>query len=60
MPRMGALFTRMQEEGKISPESRIVLVDDGSKDATLHELRKLYKAQLCPFSLSGELPRNNI
>ncbi len=26
----------------------IVFVDDGSKDATLHELRKLYKEQLCP------------
>lgn len=26
----------------------IVFVDDGSKDATLHELRKLYKQQKCP------------
>ena len=29
----------------------IVYVDDGSKDATLHELRKLYKAQLCPVKV---------
>ena len=26
----------------------IIFVDDGSKDATLHELRKLHKQQLCP------------
>ena len=26
----------------------IVFVDDGSKDATLHQLRKLYKQQKCP------------
>ena len=29
----------------------IVYVDDGSKDATLHELRKLYQAQLCPVKV---------
>ena len=29
----------------------IVFVDDGSKDATLHELRKLYKAQKCPVKV---------
>ena len=29
----------------------IVYVDDGSKDATLHELRKLYKKQLCPVKV---------
>lgn len=29
----------------------IVYVDDGSKDATLHELRKLYKAQKCPVKV---------
>ena len=29
----------------------IVFVDDGSKDATLHELRKLYKEQLCPVKV---------
>ena len=29
----------------------IIFVDDGSKDATLHELRKLYKAQLCPVKV---------
>lgn len=29
----------------------IVFVDDGSKDATLHELRKLYKKQLCPVKV---------
>ncbi|MBR5152624.1 MAG: glycosyltransferase family 2 protein [Clostridia bacterium] len=39
--RMGALFTRMQEEGKISPESRIVLVDDGSKDKTWQLIEEL-------------------
>ena len=29
----------------------IIFVDDGSKDATLHELRKLYQAQLCPVKV---------
>jgi len=29
----------------------IVFVDDGSKDATLHELRKLFKAQKCPVKV---------
>ena len=29
----------------------IVYVDDGSKDATLHELRKLYQKQLCPVKV---------
>lgn len=29
----------------------IVFVDDGSKDATLHELRKLYKDQKCPVKV---------
>lgn len=29
----------------------IVFVDDGSKDATLHELRKLHKEQLCPVKV---------
>lgn len=29
----------------------IVYVDDGSQDATLHELRKLYKQQPCPIKV---------
>lgn len=29
----------------------IIFVDDGSKDATLHELRKLHKAQKCPVKV---------
>ena len=29
----------------------IVYVDDGSKDATLHNLRKLYQAQKCPIKV---------
>ena len=29
----------------------IVFVDDGSKDATLHNLKKLYKAQACPVTV---------
>ena len=29
----------------------IIFVDDGSKDATLHELRKLFHAQLCPVKV---------
>jgi len=29
----------------------IVFVDDGSKDATLHNLKKLYKAQECPVKV---------
>ncbi len=32
-------------------EYEIVFVDDGSKDATLHELRKLYNAQACPVKV---------
>lgn len=29
----------------------IIFIDDGSKDATLHVLRKLYKAQRCPVKV---------
>lgn len=29
----------------------IVFIDDGSKDATLHNLRKLYQAQTCPVKV---------
>ena len=29
----------------------IVFIDDGSRDATLHNLRKLYKAQKCPVKV---------
>ena len=29
----------------------IIFVDDGSKDATLHNLKKLYKAQKCPVKV---------
>ena len=29
----------------------IIFVDDGSKDATLHELRKLYQTQKCPVKV---------
>ena len=29
----------------------IVYIDDGSKDATLHNLKKLYKAQKCPVKV---------
>ena len=32
-------------------EYEIVFVDDGSKDATLHNLRKLYAAQKCPIKV---------
>ncbi len=35
----------------------IVFVDDGSRDATLHELRKLHKNQLCPVKVIS-LSRN--
>ena len=31
--------------------TEIVVVDDGSKDATLHELRKLYAQQKCPVKV---------
>ena len=34
-----------------SYDFEIIFVDDGSKDATLHELRKLYKEQLCPVKV---------
>ena len=29
----------------------IIFVDDGSADATIHELRKLYSAQKCPVKV---------
>ena len=29
----------------------IIFVDDGSKDATLHNLRKIYNKQLCPVKV---------
>ena len=29
----------------------IIFIDDGSRDATLHNLRKLYKAQKCPVKV---------
>lgn len=32
-------------------EYEIVFVNDGSKDATLHNLRKLYRAQKCPVKV---------
>ncbi len=32
-------------------EYEIVFVDDGSKDATLHNLKKLHKAQKCPVTV---------
>lgn len=32
-------------------EYEIIFVDDGSTDATLHELRKAYKGQLCPVKV---------
>ena len=35
----------------------IVFVDDGSKDATLHKLKKLHKAQVCPVKVVS-LSRN--
>jgi len=35
----------------------IVFVDDGSKDATLHNLKKLYSAQKCPIKIIS-LSRN--
>ncbi len=41
--RMTALFDRMEAEGKISPQSRIVMVDDGSKDKTWKLIEGLYE-----------------
>lgn len=32
-------------------EYEIVFIDDGSKDATLHNLKKLYRAQKCPVKV---------
>ena len=31
-----------------SQDYEVIYIDDGSKDATLHNLKKLYKAQACP------------
>ena len=37
--------------GKISRDSRILFVNDGSRDATLHNLKKIFKAQKCPVKV---------
>ena len=48
-----ALFqeTVIQAFCECSYDFELVFVDDGSKDATLHELRKLFKEQKCPVKV---------
>ena len=41
----------MQVFSNCSYEYEIIFVDDGSKDATLHNLKKLYKERLCPIKV---------
>lgn len=43
--RLTALMTQLQEKGTITPDSRIVLVDDGSKDRTWAMIAEYYHAQ---------------
>ncbi len=37
--------------GQSLQEIELIAIDDGSTDATLHELRKLHKEQHCPDAL---------
>ena len=41
----------MQAFDSCGYDYEIIFVDDGSKDATLHELRKLFSKQLCPVKV---------
>ncbi len=41
----------MQAFSECGYDYEIVYIDDGSTDATLHELRKLFKAQRCPVKV---------
>ena len=41
--RLTTLFERMIKEGKISPESVMVFVNDGSRDKTWELIQKLHK-----------------
>lgn len=43
--RLTALMTQLQEKGTITPDSRIVLVDDGSKDRAWAMIAEYYHAQ---------------
>lgn len=43
--RLTALMTQLQEKGAITTDSRIVLVDDGSKDRTWAMIAEYYHAQ---------------
>lgn len=47
-PFQEAVIQAFQDSGY---SYEIVFIDDGSRDATLHNLQKIYKAQLCPTKI---------
>lgn len=56
--RMKAKYTVLTERGMISPESRIVFVNDGSKDSTWQIIEELHRSE--PGFFSGiNLSRNS-
>ena len=56
--RMKAKYTVLTEHGMISPESRIVFVNDGSKDSTWQIIEELHRSE--PGFFSGiNLSRNS-
>ena len=56
--RMKAKYTALTERGMISPESRIVFVNDGSKDSTWQIIEELHRSE--PGFFSGiNLSRNS-
>ena len=46
-----AVIKDLIKKEKISPDSGILFVNDGSRDATLHNLKKIYAAQKCPVQV---------
>ncbi len=54
--RLREVFSRLIGEGKISPESRVVLVNDGSRDATWTQIRHLHETD--PLFSGIDLSRN--
>ena len=47
-PFQEAVFEAFEDSGY---DFEIIYVDDGSKDATLHNLKKLHSEQACPIKV---------